>query len=105
MSIFGKFLEEVIPEIDNKEVRKLVEQNMERFRGEVNLKLETLKVIGNGFSVKDYLRAKAKALIDAPKVKIKAKRAGAEKWRFLLIYYIRSYMKLFVLGGTKRLND
>lgn len=45
MSIFGKFLEEVIPEIDNKEVRKLVEQNMERFRGEVNLKLETLKVI------------------------------------------------------------
>ena len=79
MSIFGKFLEESIPEIDNKEVRKLVEQNMERFRGEVNLKLETLKVIGNGFSVKDYLRAKAKALIDAPKVKIKAKRAGAEK--------------------------
>ena len=79
MSIFGKFLEEAIPEIDNKEVRKLVEQNMERFRGEVNLKLETLKVIGNGFSVKDYLRAKAKALIDAPKVKIKAKRAGAEK--------------------------
>lgn len=45
MSIFGKFLEEAIPEIDNKEVRKLVEQNMERFRGEVNLKLETLKVI------------------------------------------------------------
>ena len=79
MSIFGKFLEESIPEIDNKEVRKLVEQNMERFRGEVNLKLETLKVIGTGFSVKDYLRAKAKALIDAPKVKIKAKRAGAEK--------------------------
>ena len=79
MSIFGKFLEEAIPEIDNKEVRKLVEQNMERFRGEVNLKLETLKVIGTGFSVKDYLRAKAKALIDAPKVKIKAKRAGAEK--------------------------
>ena len=68
MSIFGKFLEEVIPEIDNKEVRKLVEQNMERFRGEVNLKLETLKVIGNGFSVKDYLRATPKALIDAPKL-------------------------------------
>ena len=41
MSIFGKFLEEAIPEIDNKEVRKLVEQNMERFRGEVNLKLES----------------------------------------------------------------
>ena len=79
MAILGKFLEEAIPEIDNKEVRKLVEQNMERFRGEVNLKLETLKVIGNGFSVKDYLRAKAKALIDAPKVKIKAKRAGTEK--------------------------
>ena len=35
MSIFGKFLEESIPEIDNKEVRKLVEQNMERSgRGE-----------------------------------------------------------------------
>ena len=79
MAILGNFLEEAIPEIDNKEVRKLVEQNMERFRGEVNLKLETLKVIKDGFSVKDYLRAKAKALIDAPKVKIKAKRAGMEK--------------------------
>ena len=79
MAILGNFLEETIPEIDNKEVRKLVEQNMERFCVEVNLKLETLKVIKNGFSVKDYLRAKAKALIDAPKVKIKAKRAGVEK--------------------------
>ena len=78
-AIFGDFLDEVIPEIDNKEVRKLVEQNMERFRGEINLKLETLKVIGDNFSVKMYLRAKAKALIDAPKVKVKAKRAGADK--------------------------
>jgi len=78
-AIFGGFLEEAIPEIDNKEVRKSVEQNMERFRGEVRLKLETLKVIENGFSVKSYLRAKAKALIDAPKVKVKAKRAGADK--------------------------
>lgn len=52
MSIFGKFLEEAIPEIDNKEVRKLVEQNMERFRGEVNLKLETLKVIRERFFCK-----------------------------------------------------
>ena len=78
---------------------------MERFRGEVNLKLETLKVIGNGFSVKDYLRAKAKALIDAPKVKIKAKRAGAEKVEISPDIYTRSYMKLFELGGTKRLND
>lgn len=52
---------------------------MERFRGEINLKLETLKVIGDNFSVKMYLRAKAKALIDAPKVKVKAKRAGADK--------------------------
>lgn len=60
-------------------MRKLVEQNMERFRGEVNLKLETLKVIRDGFSVKAYLQAKAKALIDVPKVKIKAKRAGTEK--------------------------
>ena len=79
MAILGNFLEEAIPEIDNKEVRKLVEQNMPRFRGEVNLKLETLKVIKDGFSVKDYLRAKAKALIDAPKVKIKAKPAAINK--------------------------
>lgn len=78
-TIFGDFLEEAIPEIDNKEVRKSVEQAMERFRGEITLKMETLKTIGNGFSVPAYLRAKAKALIDAPKVKIKAKKAGTVK--------------------------
>ena len=78
-TIFGDFLEEAIPEIDNKEVRKSVEQAMERFRGEITLKMETLKTIGNGFSVTAYLRAKAKALIDAPKVKIKAKKAGTVK--------------------------
>ena len=78
-AIFTDFLEEDIPEIDNKEVRKSVEQAMERFRGEVTLKMETLKTIENGFSVTAYLRAKAKALIDAPKVKIKAKKAGMIK--------------------------
>ncbi len=78
-AIFEDFLEEDIPEIDNKEVRKSVEQAMERFRGEVTLKMETLKTIENGFSVTAYLRAKAKALIDAPKVKIKAKKAGTIK--------------------------
>lgn len=78
-AIFEDFLEEDIPEIDNKEVRKSVEQAMERFRGEVALKMETLKTIENGFSVTAYLRAKAKALIDAPKVKIKAKKAGTIK--------------------------
>jgi len=78
-AIFTDFLEEDIPEIDNKEVRKSVEQAMERFRGEVTLKMETLKTIENGFSVTAYLRAKAKALIDAPKVKIKAKKAGTIK--------------------------
>ena len=54
-AIFADFLEEAVPEIDNKEVRKSVEQAMERFRGEVNLKIETLKVIRNGFSVTAYL--------------------------------------------------
>lgn len=78
-AIFTDFLEEAVPEIDNKEVRKSVEQAMERFRGEVSLKMETLKVIDNGFSVPDYLRAKAKALIDAPKVKVKAKKASVGK--------------------------
>lgn len=78
-AIFTDLLEENIPEIDNKEVRKSVEQAMERFQGEVTLKMETLKVIGNAFSVTAYLRAKAKALIDAPKVKIKAKKAGSIK--------------------------
>ena len=56
-----------------------MDQYMERVCVEVILILETLKVIKNGFSVKDYLRAKAKALIAAQKVKIKAKRAGVEK--------------------------
>lgn len=78
-SIFSGLLEEAMPEIDNKEVRKSVEQAMERFQGEVNVKVETLKVIGNDFSVKAYLQAKAKALIDAPKVKAKVKKGGMDK--------------------------
>ncbi|MEG2276545.1 MAG: HRDC domain-containing protein [Odoribacter sp.] len=60
-------LAEAHPEIDNKEVRKTVEEALERLEREVKLKGATLKAVGSGFDVKVYLAAKARATIEQPK--------------------------------------
>ena len=61
------FIESAHPEIDNKEVRKTVEEALEKLRQEVGIKMETLEAVKEGFEVKAYLRAKAKALMEKPK--------------------------------------
>ncbi len=55
------------PEIDNKEIRKIVAEALLRLRQELDLKIATLEAIEKGFTVKDYLLAKAKANIEKPK--------------------------------------
>lgn len=60
-------LDDAHPEIDNKEVRKSVEEALERLRREVTLKTDVLTALTDGFAVKVYLQAKALSLIEKPK--------------------------------------
>jgi len=73
----GTLLEDAHPEIDNKETRKTVEEALLRLQQEVELKMAVLEVSVNGFSVKSYLMARAKALVEKPKTR--TKKSGAEK--------------------------
>lgn len=68
-------LEETHPEIDNKEIRKSIEEALLRLQQEVELKIVTLEAVTDHFLVKDYLQAKAKAMIEKPKIRTK-KPAG-----------------------------
>ena len=61
------FLESAQPEIDNKDVRKTVGEALEKLRLEVGVKMETLEAVKEGFEVKAYLMAKAKAILEKPK--------------------------------------
>lgn len=60
-------LEDTHPEIDNKEVRKMVEEALARLQQEVAIKMATLEGCIEGFDVKVYLQAKAKAILEKPK--------------------------------------
>jgi hypothetical protein len=53
--------EEPLPEVDNKESRKLVTRAMEQLEEECRVKVETLNALDGGFRVKEYLTAKARA--------------------------------------------
>lgn len=64
-------LEDAHPEIDNKEVRKAVEDALVRLQQEVELKAAILNAVENGFSVKNYLQAKALAVIEKPRMRQK----------------------------------
>lgn len=64
-------LEDTHPEIDNKDVRKQVEEALLRLQSETELKMATLDAVSNGFDVKVYLQAKAKAMIEKPKARPK----------------------------------
>jgi hypothetical protein len=56
-------------DIDNKAVRKSILEAVDRLREEIVIKLACLKVCCNGFIVKDYLEARAKATIDKPEAR------------------------------------
>lgn len=62
-----ELLEGAQPEIDNKEIRKTVDDALARLQQEVDLKLQTLNAVMEGFSVKTYLKARAEAMIEKTK--------------------------------------
>lgn len=64
-------LEDAHPEIDNKDIRKSVEEALLRLQQEVDLKMAVLDVAQKGFTVKGYLEAKARAMIEKPKARQK----------------------------------
>ena len=57
------------PEVDNKEVRKSLNEALGRLQQEVEVKMATLEAAADGFSVMGHLQAKARAMIEKPKVK------------------------------------
>ena len=57
------------PEVDNKEVRKSLNEALGRLQQEVEVKMATLEAAVGGFSVMGHLQAKAKAMIEKPKPK------------------------------------
>lgn len=52
------------PEIDNKEVRKMLEEEMSRLLQELHVKMRVLESAKEGFSMETYLRSRAEAILD-----------------------------------------
>ena len=52
------------PEIDNKEVRKQLEEAMTRLLQEIHVKIRILESAGEGFSPVAYLKSRAEAVLD-----------------------------------------
>lgn len=71
-------IEEGMPEVDNKEIRKQLEEAFARLQQEIGVKQAVLKVCADGFSVKKYLEVKAKASIGDSKPKSKKSTEKAE---------------------------
>lgn len=66
-----QLLNEAHPEIDNKEIRKTVEDALLKLQQEAGIKMAVMEAVNSGFEVKLYLQAKAKAMIELPKVRTK----------------------------------
>ncbi len=62
-------LENIQWQSDNKEVKKSVSEALERLRNEISLKYTCLQSCVNGFVIRTYLEAKAKATIESPAAK------------------------------------
>lgn len=72
-AIVISLLENSVLEIDNKEVRKIVEEALGHLQQEVTVKQETLAAAENGFSVKSYLAARSRAMLE--KLRIKTRKS------------------------------
>lgn len=68
-AIVISLLENSVLEIDNKEVRKIVEEALGHLQQEVTVKQGTLAAAENGFSVKSYLAARSRAMLEKPRIK------------------------------------
>lgn len=77
--ILGTLLLLPLPEIDNKEVRKSIDKALKNLQEELNIKTDTLRSISDGFDIKCYLIAKAKARIEVPQRKQKSKKADEKQ--------------------------
>ncbi len=53
-------------ETDNKEIRKTINQAINRLYHAVHIKMECLKSCSDGFTIRNYLEARAKASIETP---------------------------------------
>lgn len=74
---FIPVIEQFDLEIDNKEIRKQIENALLPVKEEADLKLAVLEACKEGFDLLRYLSVKAKAVIDLPEKKKKAKRETA----------------------------
>ena len=74
-----QLLDKTDPEIDNKEIRKTIEEALERLRQDVDVKAATLTASMEGFDVKTYLETKAKALLNESRVHLRQKPAEPVK--------------------------
>lgn len=70
-AVVAALLNDTHPEIDNKDVRKSVEEALGRLQMEVGVKTATLEAMAGGFDVMRYLQVKAKAMIEKPRTKAK----------------------------------
>lgn len=66
-------------EIDNKEVHKQITKVLTKLSDELRMKLSTLRASREGFSVRAYLSAKAKARMEPPSVKSRQSRKTKKK--------------------------
>lgn len=68
-------LQHPYPETDNKEVRKTVEEALNNLCAEAHNKLKTLEAATGGFSVGNYLEARALSLLDKTKLNVRKAEA------------------------------
>lgn len=97
-------LNDVHPEIDNKEVRKAVEDALLRLQQEVELKMAVLDSAATGFEVKAYLQAKAKAMIEKPKARKKRVQDKAEAGSDILNPRLYNALRAWRNEEAKRLG-
>jgi hypothetical protein len=65
-------------ETDNREVRKRISEILGRFEMELEVKKACLKSVTDGFSIKNYLEARAVAAIEKPEGKPRSKAAAVQ---------------------------
>lgn len=100
----GQLLEDAHPEIDNKEVKKSIEEILGRLAQEVEIKMATLDAVKEGFDVKRYLQAKAKAMVEKPKPKAKKTTEKVEIGADILHPKLYNALRLWRKEESLRLN-
>lgn len=100
----GQLLEDAHPEIDNKEVKKSIEEILGRLAQEVEIKMVTLDAAKEGFDVKRYLQAKAKAMVEKPKPKAKKTTEKVEIGADILHPKLYNALRLWRKEESLRLN-